>query len=259
MNRIAWIATGLAMAVVPAAGWDCPTPSGPGRLVGVTIEMDGRPAPLYPAPDGSGRWYLEARRNVPYAIRLQNRTHERLGVELRVDGLDVISGEAPRPGERGRLYVLSPGGSTLVRGWRTSLDAVQRFEFVDEQRSYAVRADKAAARLGWIEARVFHEHPVPRVAESAPPAAGREAEDAARPEAAGKARSYPGTGWGERLGDRATLVDFRAEPNSAEILAFRYEYAAALRALGVFPGCDPWRRLRERERGATGFAQPPRR
>ena len=30
-------------------------------LVGVSVELDGRPASLYAAPDGSGRYYLEAR------------------------------------------------------------------------------------------------------------------------------------------------------------------------------------------------------
>jgi hypothetical protein len=234
--------------------------------VAVSIEIDGRAAPLLPARDGSGRWYLEARRGSAYAIRLANRTGTRLGVELRVDGLDVIDGEAPPAGGRGRLYILSPGSSTLVRGWRSSLDAVQRFEFVDEQSSYAARAHKAGARLGWIEARVFRERgargrvtePPPRVS-SAPPEPSPESADSARPEARaeGRARSHPGTGWGERIGDRATLVDFEAEPAPAESVVVRYEYGDALRALGIRSPCDPWGRLWERERGEGGFAQPP--
>jgi hypothetical protein len=54
------------------------------------------------------------------------------------------------------------------------------------------------------------------------------------------------------------LVDFHAETTPAESVALRYEYADALHALGVLP--EPGHgRLWERERGDTGFAQPPRR
>jgi hypothetical protein len=71
--------------------------------------------------------------------------------------------------------------------------------------------------------------------------------------------SHPGTGWGERSDDRAVVVQFDPQPEPAERVTLRYEYAAALRALGVLPrpawGRD---RLRERERGDAGFAQPPR-
>jgi hypothetical protein len=71
-------------------------------------------------------------------------------------------------------------------------------------------------------------------------------------------RSYPGTGWGPRTDDPAVVVDFNAEPTPAECVTLRYEYARALRALGVLP--RPWwgrDRLRERDRGQDGFAPPP--
>jgi hypothetical protein len=44
-----------------------PVPAASGSLVAVTIEVDGRSTPLYSAPDGSGRFYLEARAGRPYA------------------------------------------------------------------------------------------------------------------------------------------------------------------------------------------------
>ena len=87
-------------------------------------------------------------------------------------------------------------------------------------------------------------------AEAAPRAAGRDAK--------GARRSHPGTGWGRRVGDRAVVVDFDAAPHPAERIALRYEYRDALRALGVLPRHDDWERLRQRERGETGFARPPR-
>lgn len=70
--------------------------------------------------------------------------------------------------------------------------------------------------------------------------------------------TFPGTGWGDRTYDPVTVVDFRAEATPAERLTLRYEYANALRALGILPRPYPSRdRLSERERGDLGFARPP--
>ena len=54
------------------------------------------------------------------------------------------------------------------------------------------------------------------------------------------------------------MVSFDAEPAPAERVTLRYEYASALRALGILPR-QWWSRdrLRERERGEEGFARPP--
>ena len=127
----------------------------PGSLVEVSVEVAGQPAPLYPAPDGSGRYYLEAREGCRYQVRLTNRTGERLGVVLTVDGLNVISGTRDRG--RGRMYVLDPWGHATVKGWRTSLEEVRRFTFVDEKTSYAARSGQANSRMGWIEVTAYRE------------------------------------------------------------------------------------------------------
>lgn len=133
----------------------------PGSMVEVTVEVEGSGSPLYAAPDGSGRYYFEARRGGRYSIRLANRTHQRVGVVLQVDGLNVISGERPATGwlgsDPGRMYVLDPYDQTEVKGWRTSLDEVRRFTFVDEERSYATRAGKANPKMGWVEVAVYRE------------------------------------------------------------------------------------------------------
>ena len=264
-----------------------------GSLVTVSVEVDGSPAPVYQGLDGSGRYYLEAREGAHYAVSVANRTSERLGVSLVVDGLDAISGERqesgapwrlPRPG---RMYVLEPWDSATVPGWRTSLADVRRFTFVDERASYATRSGKANAKMGWIEVLVYRERerqplvldgrrdrvtPAPEGAAQGPPSARRsepamEAPDAAaapsgdakaahEPEYGG--RAYPGTGWGPRASDPVILVDFEPERRPAERVTLRYEYRDALLALGILP--RPWYgpdRLAERERGGDGFAQPP--
>ncbi len=250
----------------------------------MSVEVGGRSADLYPAPDGSGRYYLEAREGSSYVLHLANRSAERLGVVVQVDGLNVISGA--RDSGRGRMYVLGPGQRTTVRGWRTNLDDVRRFTFVDEKASYAARSGKANSRMGWIELEVFrekrrwtrHRRPDDRVRrpsgrsdeagdsssrdESPPSAAERSADAAeaeARPQAKSQApaRSYPGTGWGSRAHDPVVLVTFEPERSPAQRTTLRYEYRGALVALGVLPSAHRHHdRLAERDRG-EGFAPPP--
>ena len=147
--RIAsFVVAGAALAV-PALSDPRGLPETPASLVAVSVELDDRPASLYPAVDGSGRFYVEARRGGRYAVALANRTGERVGVVLTVDGLNAISGG--RDEGRGRMYVLDPWQRTTVRGWRTSLEEVRQFTFVDEQASYAARSGKANEKMGWIE------------------------------------------------------------------------------------------------------------
>ena len=153
----------LAATACASPSWDYPSVSG--RMVGVSVEVEGTRSRLFPDPGGSGRYYVEASAGSRYAIVLQNQTRERLGVVVTVDGLNVISGERAGGGER--MYVLDPWGSTTVRGWRTSLQDVRRFTFVDERSSYAARSGKANGRMGWIEVKAFRERwrssPVPLV------------------------------------------------------------------------------------------------
>jgi hypothetical protein len=256
-------------------------PETPAALVTVAVEVDGRAAPLYPAPDGSGRYYVEAREGARYTVALANRTGERVGVVLAVDGLNAISGE--RDTGRGRMYVLDPWQRTTVRGWRTSLREVRQFTFVDERASYAARSGKANEKMGWIEIAVYRERrpfvqvsprleapPRPRPVESEGDEArgrGETAEGTAQDSAAApaaptlggaRARAYPGTGWGERAHDPVVLVSFDPESAPSERITLRYEYRPALVALGVLPRRVPPRdRLFERDHAEPGFAPPP--
>ena len=250
-------------------------------LVAVSLELDGRKAALFPAPDRSGRYYVEARKGCRYSVALANRTGERVGVVLTVDGLNAISGE--RDAGRGRMYVLDPWQGTTVQGWRTSLQEVRQFTFVDERASYAARSDKANEKMGWIEIAAYREQrafvrslprrelpaaPAPVESEgdqagrSGAPAseAARDSGEAAAPKLRGnaQARAYPGTGWGDRAHDPVVLVSFDPESEPFERVTLRYEYRPALVALGVLPRpVTPRDRLWERDRAEAGFSQPP--
>lgn len=270
-----------------------------GALLDVAVDVEGRRAPLYDAADGRQRYYLEARRGARYALHITNRTGQRLGVLVTVDGLNAISGELEpssqgQPGVRpGRMYVLGPWDDVTVRGWRTSLEEVRRFTFVDEERSYAVRAEKSNGKLGWIEVRAYRERraqvwrdPYPRRPTEAPAARDEEAKRVApgraregeadqraadgavapaapaaeQPLASRSARSesFPGTGWGQREQDPVTIVSFEPETLAADTVTLRYEYRRALVALGILPPRAARDRLSEREDGRGGFARAPR-
>jgi hypothetical protein len=191
------------------------------------------------------------------------------------------------------MYVIDPWGDVQVRGWRTSLEDVRRFTFVDERGSYAARTGRANGKMGWIQAWAYRERYVPRVS---PPRPGpwdrqpyeepeaRSRQEGAAPAARDKADAppaetkdeapesraadgtlqkrpdglggYPGTGWGSQASDPAMVVRFDAQPAPADVVTLRYEYAPALQALGVIPPRRERDRLSERERG-DGFARPP--
>jgi hypothetical protein len=277
--RVSALALTTVILASPSSAHSSGLPETPGALVALSVQVGGRTAPLYPARDGSGRYYLQACEGAPYLIRLSNRSGERLGVVLTVDGLNVISG-APDQG-RGRMYVLDPHGSATVRGWRTSLREVRRFTFVDEEVSYAARTGQSSSRMGWVEMSVYRERTRwtrPRPLAEAPVSRdrGRKSSgetrspepttDAAEPEArptektegSFQARSYPGTGWGSPTHDRAVLVEFEPERSPSQRTTLRYEYLDALVALGVLPPVHaPRDRLAERDRGEGGFAPPP--
>ncbi len=259
-----------------------------GSMVGVSVSVGGASAPLLAARDGSGRFYLEAREGQSYEVTLTNRTGERLGVALIVDGLNSISGTRQVASAPGRMYVLGPWEDTSVRGWRSSLSEIRRFTFVDERASYAARSGKASSKLGWVEVAVFRERRPyavgrywyePRESWPGAEARGRD-DDAAKsapappataaPKARSRAREeadslralgdsgrgfYPGTGWGRSAYDPVEVVAFDPAPSAAETITLRYEYAPALRALGLLPP-PTWNRDRLRERDG-GFAAPP--
>lgn len=279
---------GLAVASAgnasPGPGPDC---TASGDLVDVQIQVDGRVAPLYLAPGHFDRRYFQAFRGRNYSLVVRNNTGRRVGVLIAVDGLNVLNGEISNLSGQESMYVLDPYERAVIRGWRTSLDDVRRFVFVDEERSYAERSDKANGDMGWIRVLSFQEvglpylsedhdswrgpHPYPRAGREGNDGANRGSADASPPSAAPDAESRlkaesqrsrsdeasPGTGWGNRAHDPVNRTWFLAESQATDRFALRYEYASGLRALGIELNRRHVR-LWERERGLFGFAQPPR-
>ncbi len=128
-----------------------------GRLVDVQLRVDGEAAPLYFAPDRDDRRYFQAFAGRNYSVVLRNNTDRRIAVVMAVDGLNVLNGEITSLTSNEPMYVLDPRESATIRGWRTSMNEVRRFVFVDEQRSYAERTGQANSDMGWIRVVTFNE------------------------------------------------------------------------------------------------------
>ena len=259
----------------------------------VSVRVENRSAPLYLLASRSDRWYLEARKGGHYEVRVHNTSGERLGLVLAVDGLNAINGLRSGLAAHEPMYILDPHESATIRGWRRNLRDVNRFVFVDEQRSYAERTGQANGDLGWIRVAAFREvqtwieddwyrpgirdrsgpqsgapgpqgeeAPQARRERATEPQAGRQGVAEPRAQAydwRGEENGNPGTGWGRKEHDPVRRVDFSPEAFACAQVILRYEYRSGLVALGILP----WRgddrdRLWEREHGQFGFAQPPR-
>jgi hypothetical protein len=292
---LAFASTALAAPAARAwSPWPQTEPTVHGRLVDVQVEVEGCDVPLYPSSNWDGRRYFEATRGREYSVVLRNVTGQRVAVLVAVDGLNVISGQRSSLGNGEAMYVLDPYGATTIRGWRTSLDDVRRFVFVDEERSYATRSGQANGDLGWIRVLAFRERqPVACVpqfraqddARGEPaPAPAAEPENAQRQSAGSESRAdapsvaekktagrdalgkladkdeanaNPGTGWGRGAYDPVREVEFVAESRPLDRVTLRYEYADGLRALGITPVRDHDRTW-QRDHGQLGFAAAPR-
>jgi hypothetical protein len=290
---LALVTMALLMAPLPALAdpwwgshfWSDRTASG--DLVDVQLLVQGHAAPLFLNRDARDRFYVQAFKGRNYSLSLRNRTAQRIGVLIAVDGLNVVNGQRSSLAAGEPMYVLGPYESAVIRGWRTSMSEVRQFVFVDEERSYAERTDQANGDMGWIrvlafrenQPQVWYEKPMlkddranqgqaERRADQAPapPSAGGQP-TAPKPEARDESRAYnepapsakesfPGTGWGDRRDDPVRWVHFIAERVATDHLVLRYEYEDGLRALGIFP--ERANRLWERDHGQLGFAQPPR-
>ncbi len=128
-----------------------------GQLVDVQLRVDGEAAPLYFAPRRDDRRYFQAFAGRNYSVVLRNNTDRRIAVVMAVDGLNVLNGEITNLSANEPMYVLDPRESATIRGWRTSMDEVRRFVFVDEKRSYAERTGQANSDMGWIRVVTFNE------------------------------------------------------------------------------------------------------
>ena len=224
-----------------------------GTLADVTVHdrSGNRALPVY---QHDGRHYVVGRPGSEYQIRVRNRSGADILAVVSVDGVNVVSGETASWSQTG--YVLGPGQSFDIRGWRKSLHRVAAFFFTEHQNSYAARTGRPD-NVGVIGVAVFRRKPEPEArilhdrfqesgregpaepfegagpsTQNAPRAADSEAQRHA-PSAAGKSASL-GTGHGRSETSRVSYAQFeRATTHPEEVIALHYDSYENLVALGV--------------------------
>lgn len=190
-----------------------------------------------------GRLYVAGTPGNRYAVSLRNRSDGRVLTVISVDGVNAVSGETANASQSG--YVLAPGQSAEIAGWRKSLEEVAAFYFTRIGDSYAARTERPQ-NVGVIGVAVFNEYvpPTPpaqigaqeKAESSADNATGSAARSAAKAAPAPAAEAKLGTGHGERIAARVGTTEFRrqsTQPN--EVITIFYDSRANLIARGIIP------------------------
>jgi hypothetical protein len=218
-------------------------------LAQTTVEIvdrsEGRVLPIY---WHQGRRYVVGRPGNEYAIRVRNTGGGRTLAVMSVDGVNVISGETASPSQSG--YVLAPGETADIAGWRKSMSRTAAFYFTALPDSYAARTGRPD-NVGVIGVATFRERVRPialdqlrrkeSIAEprSAPAPAG-EARDAAAESLGQAPQERLGTGHGRAETSYASYTQFeRASDTPAETITIYYDSYENLLAMGVLVGAPP--------------------
>jgi hypothetical protein len=181
--------------------------------------------------------YLEARKGENYGIVIRNRTPERVGVVIAVDGRNIISGKASNLRNSEDMYLVNGYEHARYDGWRTDRDTVHKFYFTEIPDSYAVRTFNDSTAMGVIAVAIYRERdrPKPQVEQrgredtpAAPSAGslGKSKSGAARDEAAG-------TGFGDAHHSPVIRVAFEPELNPIQKTLVKYEWREVLCRKGI--------------------------
>lgn len=224
----------------------CSTPVGASRLIEMTV-IDRQHGQPYATYYQAGKRYVAGNPGERYAIRLGNRSNERVLAVLSVDGVNAISGESAGTQQSG--YVLAPYASVEIAGWRKSESEVAQFYFTALPDSYAARTGRPE-HVGVIGVAAFREKSQPPPVVIAPEAKYQEqdAHSRAAPAASGDAladavpqkRERLGTGHGAREYAPVTSVEFERRSSSPEqVISLFYDSRANLIARGIIPRLAP--------------------
>lgn len=214
----------------------------------VRLELIDRDAglvlPVYTRHDRS---WVPGRPGARYALRLHNHGDGRVLVVLSVDGVNVITGQTADWSQAG--YVIEPGRSHDITGWRKSDTRVAAFEFAPLAQSYAALTGRPD-HVGVIGMAVFRERPAPLPAPAvsmapaapAPELASRDSAAGSVGAAAGEQRraSRLGTGHGAAEWSVSRRTSFeRAGTTPDQLARVEYDSLERLIAAGIVPAPRP--------------------
>ncbi len=177
------------------------------------------------------RSYIAVKNGERYSIRVRNRSNERIGVVLAVDGRNIINGKKSWLKRNEPMYVLEPWETAEYEGWRTNRSRVNRFYFTDVDDSYADAWGDHSA-MGVIAAAVYREkdtYPDHRYEYDRVPS--RESSRS------GMHPKSTGTGFGESEWSPARKVHFVARKKPAIKKFIKYEWKRTLCRMGIIDSC----------------------
>jgi hypothetical protein len=200
------------------------------RLADVEI-VDRASGKTIPVVQHDGRCYLAGRPGKEYSIRIRNRFSEDLLAVVSVDGINVVTGETGAVGQSG--YILAPGSSFDINGWRKSLQRVAAFYFSRIDDSYASRTGRAE-NVGVIGVALFKRKAPPHDLQSE--ARSKKEAPAPASERSDSAASGLGTGHGRIETSVVRYAEFeRASEQPNQLIALYYDSRENLVARGILP------------------------
>jgi hypothetical protein len=123
-----------------------------GGLVEWGVKSRGSYLPTYlEAPNG--RRLVEGRPGASYVMVVRNRSKSILEIVASVDGLDVFDGKPASFAKRG--YLVEPGETLEIEGFRMSWDKVAAFQFSSVASSYANLRHGDTRNVGVLGIAVF--------------------------------------------------------------------------------------------------------
>lgn len=128
-----------------------------GRLVEWGIKGRGGFLTTY-KEGGYGRRLVAGDSGSDYTIIIRNRSKSTLEIVASVDGLDVFDGKSASFSKRG--YLVDPGKTLEIDGFRTSNDTVAAFKFSSVANSYANLRHGDTRNVGVIGIAVFTQQGV---------------------------------------------------------------------------------------------------
>ncbi|MBN1254153.1 MAG: hypothetical protein JXA50_02665 [Deltaproteobacteria bacterium] len=181
--------------------------------------------------------YLEARRGANYGICIRNRTPDRIGVVIAVDGRNIISGKQSDLKNTEAMYIINSYGQGSYEGWRTTSDKVHKFYFTDVADSYSVRTFGDDSAMGVIAVAVYREKSWPKPLyerkrpQDSPAAPSAEQRPRGKMEALDDERA--GTGFGDEEYSPTVRVAFEPEKKPVQKTLIKYEWREVLCRKGI--------------------------
>jgi len=197
------------------------------RLVDVSVISDHN-GTLDKFPVSSGykkeKAYIMAKKGHSYGIKIRNKTANRIGVVVAVDGRNIISGKKSHLNKHERMYVLDPFETATYKGWRSGRNQVNRFYFTKAKHSYAAAFGDHSA-MGVIAVAAFeekHQHIRKH----------KNKESINKPRSRRHSRQ-PGTGFGEEEYSPVVKVHFKPKHKASFKSFLKYEWKHVLCKKGL--------------------------